>query len=38
MKVDSEMDQTYVYIRLTDGDATKFIMLPRIFPDRSVAE
>ncbi|MDQ0875174.1 hypothetical protein QFZ77_003833 [Paenibacillus sp. V4I3] len=29
MKVDSEMDQTYVYIRLTDGDATKFIMLPR---------
>ncbi|NOU72031.1 hypothetical protein GC098_11470 [Paenibacillus sp. LMG 31458] len=29
MKVDSEMDQTNVYIRLTDGDATKFIMLPR---------
>jgi hypothetical protein len=29
MKVDSEMDQDYVYIRLTDGDATKFIMLPR---------
>ncbi|UKS30557.1 hypothetical protein LOZ80_17065 [Paenibacillus sp. HWE-109] len=29
MKVESEMDQTYVYIRLTDGDATKFIMLPR---------
>lgn len=29
LKVDSEMDQTYVYIRLTDGDATKFIMLPR---------
>ncbi|SDN85721.1 hypothetical protein SAMN04487897_105174 [Paenibacillus sp. yr247] len=29
MKVDSEMDQSYVYIRLTDGEATKFIMLPR---------
>ncbi|MDD9267687.1 hypothetical protein ACFPES_11690 [Paenibacillus sp. GCM10023248] len=29
LKVESEMDQTYVYIRLTDGDATKFIMLPR---------
>lgn len=30
MKVDSEMDEHNVYIRLTDGDATKFIMLPRI--------
>ncbi|OCT12803.1 hypothetical protein A8709_33410 [Paenibacillus pectinilyticus] len=30
MKVDSEMDEQNVYIRLTDGDATKFIMLPRI--------
>ncbi|MBD0380541.1 hypothetical protein [Paenibacillus sedimenti] len=29
MKVDSEMDNTYVYIRLTDGEFTKFIMLPR---------
>ncbi|MGO4494489.1 hypothetical protein AB4114_01070 [Paenibacillus sp. 2RAB27] len=30
MNVDSEMDEKNVYIRLTDGDATKFIMLPRI--------
>ncbi|MDR6549516.1 hypothetical protein [Paenibacillus qinlingensis] len=30
MKVDSEMDEHNVYIRLTDGDATKFIMLPRV--------
>ncbi|MEC0232198.1 hypothetical protein [Paenibacillus alba] len=29
MKVETEMDQSNVYIRLTDGDATKFIMLPR---------
>jgi hypothetical protein len=29
MKVDSEMDNSYVYIRLTDGDSTKFVMLPR---------
>ncbi|MFD0694784.1 hypothetical protein ACFQZT_11825 [Paenibacillus sp. GCM10027628] len=29
MKVDSEMDNTYVYIRLTDGESTKFVMLPR---------
>lgn len=29
LKVESEMDQTNVYIRLIDGDATKFIMLPR---------
>ncbi|OAS14118.1 hypothetical protein A8708_11665 [Paenibacillus oryzisoli] len=30
MNVDSEMDEHYVYIRLTDGNATKFIMLPRV--------
>ncbi|WNR42405.1 hypothetical protein [Paenibacillus roseipurpureus] len=30
LKVDSEMDEQNVYIRLTDGDATKFILLPRI--------
>ncbi|TXK81372.1 hypothetical protein [Paenibacillus sp. N3.4] len=29
MKVDSQMDENNVYIRLTNGDATKFIMLPR---------
>ncbi|MGG1550529.1 hypothetical protein [Paenibacillus ferrarius] len=30
LKVDSEMDDENVYIRLTDGEATKFIMLPRV--------
>lgn len=30
MQVESEMDEHNVYIRLTDGDATKFIMLPRV--------
>ncbi|MEW9698935.1 hypothetical protein [Paenibacillus sp. SI8] len=29
MKVDSEMDNSYVYIRLSDGESTKFVMLPR---------
>lgn len=36
MNVDSEMDEHYVYIRLTDGDATKFIMLPRVSPQIGV--
>jgi len=30
LKVDSEMDNTYVYIRMTDGESSKFVMLPRV--------
>ncbi|NEW06031.1 hypothetical protein GK047_08415 [Paenibacillus sp. SYP-B3998] len=29
MKVDSEMDESYVYIHMTDGESSKFVMLPR---------
>lgn len=29
LKVDTEMDEHYVYVRLTDGDSSKFVMLPR---------
>ncbi|MBP1994776.1 hypothetical protein [Paenibacillus eucommiae] len=30
MKVDTQMDDSYVYVRLTDGTNSKFLMLPRI--------
>lgn len=29
LQIDTEMDQTFVYIRLVHGDDSKFIMLPR---------
>jgi hypothetical protein len=30
LKVDTEMDETNVYVRLTQGDNSKYIILPRI--------
>ncbi len=30
LKVETEMDNKYVYIRLTEGDKSKFVMLPRV--------
>jgi hypothetical protein len=30
LKVDTQMDNKYVYVRLTDGEDSKFIMLPRV--------
>jgi hypothetical protein len=29
LKVDTEMDETNVYVRLTQGDFSKYIILPR---------
>jgi hypothetical protein len=30
MKVDAQLDNKYLYVRLTDGTSSKFIMLPRV--------